>query len=98
MKGFLVRLDWEAIGPPSIETALEEFDSRESHGDSSMQDGSAGFITRAGAVNHQVSLFREQRRILAPHVGREPLCARDDDRVSQQVQRLPNINNKYFLA
>lgn len=34
--------------------------SRESHGESSRQDGSAGFITWAGAVNDQVSLFRKQ--------------------------------------
>jgi hypothetical protein len=37
MRGLLVRLDWEAIRPPSIEAALEEFDSRVSHGESSMK-------------------------------------------------------------
>jgi hypothetical protein len=41
---------------------------------------------------------RKQRRIRAHLLGCEPLCARDDDGVSQQVQRLANINNQGFLA
>src|SRR5580658_929060 len=98
MKGTTVKFDRKALCSPAIEAALEEFDPREPHGESSVQDDSAGFIARAGAVNNQVSLLREQRRVRAHFLGRDPLCAWDDDGISQHVQRLPNVKDKHFLV
>ena len=69
MKWFLVRLDRESIFPPALETALQNFDPYKPFGESSMQDRSDGFITRAGAVNYQVPLSRKQRRIRAHLIG-----------------------------
>src|SRR5579862_8801588 len=91
MKGLFVRFDREATGSPAIGASLEEFDPQKSHGESAMQDDATGLVARAGAVNDQVSLFRKQRRIRAHLLGCEPLCARDDDGISQQIQRLANI-------
>jgi hypothetical protein len=62
-----------------------------------MQDHATSFVARAGAVNDQVSLFRKQRRIRAYFLRSDPLCAWDDDGISQQIQRLANIKDENIL-
>jgi hypothetical protein len=62
-----------------------------------MQDNATGFVAWAGTVNNQVSLFGKQRRIGAHGIGCDPLCARDNDGISQQIQRLANIKDENIL-
>ena len=96
-EGFFVSLDRIALRLPACQSTFKEFYSQEMHGLSSTQDGSAGFITRTGTVNDRVLLFRDKQWILKQFLWGNPRCAEDDLRISKQVERLANIEEKYLL-
>jgi hypothetical protein len=61
-----------------------------------MQDGAASLIAGARAINDHISVFRKERRSLSHFSRRKPLGAGDNYGVTQQIQRLTNINKKHI--
>ncbi len=72
MKGLRVWLDGIAFVFPAIQAAFQEFDPREMHGECLVQDDSAGFLTRTGAIDDHVFLLWDQRRVVLHFLGRDP--------------------------
>ena len=97
MKGLIVRLDREAACLPCRQAAFEEFDPQKAQGESSMQDDTTGFVTRARAINDRIFVIRDERRILNHFTWGKPLCARNDFGAGQQVERKANVEEKYIL-
>jgi hypothetical protein len=75
MEGRLVWLDREAACLPCLQSSFEEFDLQKAPGESSMQDGTTGFVTWARAINDRIFVFRNERRILKHFSWGKPLCA-----------------------
>ncbi len=62
-----------------------------------MQDETAGFVTRARAINDRIFVLRDERRILHHLSWGKPLCAKYDFGAGQQVERKANVEEKYIL-
>ena len=62
-----------------------------------MQDGAAGFVSRARAIDDQIFLSGNERWILHYLPGGKPLCAGDDHQIRQQVEGQANVNDKHIL-
>ena len=82
---------------PSRQSSPQELDAREMKRQYTTQDGAASFVAGTGAVNNCVFFSRDQRWVLEHFVWRNPLRLRNDLRIGQEVERLPNIKKQYLL-
>src|SRR5580692_4641011 len=98
LKHLLVWLDGIAICFPGRQSTPEKSNLAKIQGQSLLQNCSASLIARTGAVNHDLFLFGDQRRLLQHFFWRNPARAGNGLRIGQQVKRLANVKEKYFLV
>ena len=94
LERFQVWLDRITLCFPGRQSTLQEFDSVEMQSEGPTNNYSSGFIAGTGTVSNRILLSWNERRIFNYFSWGNPLCARDDLRIGQQIERLANIKDK----
>src|ERR1700760_2175813 len=94
-KGLIVWLDRKALCLPGFQAAFEKFDSRQMHGLCFAEDSPAGLVARAGAVDDDFAVLRNDRWIFNYFLRGNPSRTGNDLRIDQQVERQTHIEEKH---